>query len=209
MTAKAKAVIMCGGKGRRMAGLEKPLIKILERPLIDYALNALIRCHKIEKVDFVSSQNTPATTKYLIELGFEPFVGSGSSFLDDLLEYLRYQPQGDYLIVSCDIPTIKPHHIEAALKQSENHNEGYLMYVLMYENVKGLSKIPSLINREGVDYQPAGLRYIRRKTGRPLEISDPRLVVLPFWELGVNVNTVEDIVTAELILKSSAEKINS
>ncbi len=200
-TQRVIAVVMCGGRGSRMGGREKPIIEVLGKPLISYALNAIQGCSAIESIDFVTSTYTPLTTKYLKEMGYEPFIARGAGFLNDLSEYLSSRQKATYLIVSCDIPTLKPHHIQTALDMSQKHQEEYIVYVLPYDIVKSLSKTPTVIKHAGVEYQPAGLRLFRRNSEGPPDFSTPKFLVLRFRELGININTLEDIPIAEAYLR--------
>ncbi|MEM0482700.1 MAG: NTP transferase domain-containing protein [Nitrososphaerota archaeon] len=200
-TQQVIAVVMCGGKGSRMGRREKPLVEVLGKPLISYALNAILCCSAIKGVDFVTSTYTPLTTKYLKEVGYEPFVARGAGFLKDLSEYLSSKQKGEYLIVSCDVPTLHTYHVQAALDMSKETKGEYVVYVLPYEIVKGLSKIPTVIKHEEVEYQPAGLRLYRKDREGAPDLSTPVYLVLRFRELGVNVNTLEDIPIAESFLK--------
>jgi GTP:adenosylcobinamide-phosphate guanylyltransferase len=198
---KVIAVVMCGGRGARMGGREKPLVKVLGKPLISYTLGAIQGCSAIKSVDFVTSIHTPQTTKYLQEMGYEPYIAQGAGFLNDLSEYLTPRQKATYLIVSCDIPTLKPHHIQTALDISQQHEVKYIVYVLPYDSVKGLSRVPTIIRHGGVEYQPAGLRIFRKDSEGPPDFSTPNLISLEFRELGININTLEDIHIAEDFLK--------
>ncbi|MEM2041598.1 MAG: NTP transferase domain-containing protein [Nitrososphaerota archaeon] len=202
MPEQIMSVIMCGGRGRRMGGREKPLVEVLGKPLIKYAIEAVEGCQEITGLDFVTSINTPLTTRFLRQMGYEPFIGSGGGFLNDLSEYLAKKGEGSYLVVSCDVPTMTTYHIQEALRISQRHGEEYLMYVLPLESVRGLSKNPTIIERGGAHFQPAGLRLIRKKSVGPQNHSNPKLVVLHFRELGMNVNTLDDIKAAESYLKA-------
>lgn len=195
-------VVMCGGRGSRMGRREKPLVEVLGKPLISYALNTMRECNTIKGVDFVTSIYTPLTTKYLKEIGYEPFVATGAGFLNDLSEYLSSRQKATYLIVSCDIPTLRPNHVQTVLDMSKKLKGDYIMCVLPYESVRGLSREPTIIKHGSDEYQPAGLRIFRKKSDGPPDFSTPSYLELRFRELGVNINTLEDISIAEGYLKN-------
>lgn len=195
------AVVMAGGRGTRMGRVEKPLAHIFGRPMLSYIIDALAACGAVAQIDFVTSVHTQGTADYLERLGFRPFKASGSGFINDLKEYLVSAGQGRFIVVSCDIPALRPVHLATALHLSSNYSEDYLMFVVPYEMVKGLSSRPTIIHHEGIDYQPAGLRFIRKSGDSVPSLSDPRIVPLPFRELGVNVNTLEDVGIAESFLR--------
>lgn len=202
-------VVMCGGKGSRMGGREKPLVEVLGKPLISYAINTMLGCSAIECIDFVTSIYTPLTTKYLKEIGYQPFVARGAGFLNDLSEYMTSRQKAIYLIVSCDIPTLRPVHIQTALNMSQRVKGNYIMCVLPYESVRGLSRVPTIIRHGDAEYQPAGLRIFRKNSDEPPDFSTPSYLELWFKELGVNINTLEDIPIAEEYLKKMYNLVKS
>ena len=63
-------VLMCGGKGTRIKStmgskIEKPLIRIKNKPLIEYLINALIQTNKFEKIFAAVSNNTQKTREFI------------------------------------------------------------------------------------------------------------------------------------------------
>jgi len=76
------ALVMAGGKGSRMGWVEKPVLVVRGRKLIDFAIKEI----KNAKVDaiYITSPHTPETEKYLYELGMEVFRGKGKGYMDDL-----------------------------------------------------------------------------------------------------------------------------
>ncbi len=81
-----KALLMCGGMGRRLGMGEKPLVRVRGRPLVDYALDALSVC---EEVICVSSPFTPETSAYISSQGLEVFVAPGEGFIEDMRSAIK------------------------------------------------------------------------------------------------------------------------
>ncbi len=194
------ALVMAGGKGSRMGRSEKPLVKVLGRPLIDYVLDALSRSKEIGRTIVITSLNTLKTTDYIRSLGIEVFVASGGGFLKDLSEYLLSSRDGLYLVVSCDVPTLQPEHFAEAIEVARRANEKYLMLVVPRPIAAGLSHKPTIVRLGAEEYVPSGLRTILVERGALPDLSRPLYVVFPYRELGVNVNTPEDVARAEAFL---------
>lgn len=194
------ALVMAGGRGVRMGRSEKPVARVLGRPLVNYVLDALSGCEKIGRTVIITSVNTPETTNYLRGLGLEVYVASGAGFLQDLSEYLSSSGDGLYLVVSCDVPTAKPEHFAKAIDIARRADERYLMLVIPLPIVFGLSHRPTIIRVGAEEYVPSGLRTILVKDGALPDPLRPHYVVFPYWELGMNVNTPEDIGRAEALL---------
>jgi adenosylcobinamide-phosphate guanylyltransferase len=61
---KVPALIMAGGKGKRMRlPVEKPLLPFLGKPLIDWVVEAVESAEKVSEFYVVTSGNTPETEK--------------------------------------------------------------------------------------------------------------------------------------------------
>ncbi len=76
------AVVMCGGKGRRIGNLEKPMLRVKGKILIEYAIQELeIAC--LDAI-FVTSKHTPKTYEFLKERGYEVFMAMGEGYMKDL-----------------------------------------------------------------------------------------------------------------------------
>ena len=81
------ALVMCGGKGSRMAlPIEKSLLKLRDKTLIEYVLDALIDYRGFENIVVVPSANTPATCTFLYAHKYytsgiiEIFEGRGENY---------------------------------------------------------------------------------------------------------------------------------
>ena len=62
---KVPALIMAGGKGKRMGlPVEKPLLPFLGKPLIDWVVEAVQSAKKVSELYVVTSENTPETEKH-------------------------------------------------------------------------------------------------------------------------------------------------
>ncbi len=81
------AIVMCGGRGSRLGFVEKPMIKVKGRRLIEHILE------EIELVDLevicVTSPYTKRTEDFLRKRGMEVFRGSGLGYIEDLKETLE------------------------------------------------------------------------------------------------------------------------
>lgn len=76
------ALVMCGGKGKRMGNVEKPMIDVKGKKLIDYALRE-IEIVMIESV-CITSPYVPKTERYVAEKGLEFLRAKGNGYMEDL-----------------------------------------------------------------------------------------------------------------------------
>src|SRR5919197_597235 len=63
------AAIMCGGKGNRMRScvkIEKPLLKLKGKPMIERVLGSVIKSEEFRKIIAVTSHHTPTTESFVV-----------------------------------------------------------------------------------------------------------------------------------------------
>jgi GTP:adenosylcobinamide-phosphate guanylyltransferase len=91
-------VLMCGGKGTRLKktfglDIEKPLIKLKNKTLIEYPINVLIRSSKFERIFAAVSSNTQKTREF-IESNYGDKVTlietMGREYSEDYLKTIEY-----------------------------------------------------------------------------------------------------------------------
>jgi len=100
-----KALVMCGGKGRRLNMGEKPMVRVGNRFLIDYVLDELWFCGEVYGV---TTSNTPKTERYLRSQGIEVVRTSGKGYIEDYIEAISilglFEP---ILVVSADLVILR------------------------------------------------------------------------------------------------------
>lgn len=96
------AVVMCGGRGSRLNFVEKPMIEVRGKKLIDFALRE-VEIVGLESI-FVTSKFTKKTESYLKNLGCEVVRGTGEGYMEDLFfvieEYSIFEP---FLVLNSDL----------------------------------------------------------------------------------------------------------
>lgn len=81
-----------GGKGKRMGMIEKPMVKLGSKRLIEYVLEALSKSRLVRKTFVVISENVPETEKFLKNVSnfeFELYKAPGKDYISDLREAAR------------------------------------------------------------------------------------------------------------------------
>ncbi|ABR53921.1 5'-deoxyadenosylcobinamide phosphate nucleotidyltransferase [Methanococcus vannielii SB] len=195
-------LIMAGGMGTRLKkNIEKPLLKISGKPMIDYIMEAVLNSN-IEKIRISVSKHTP-NTKIYIENNYintkkynqrvEIIHTSGIGYINDLNECIEYFKE-PFLILTSDIPTIKSKTINSIINEyliinNSNNPIESLCAVTLKENYIGTPTI------DIKGYIPLGLNIISPKYGEQTEM----LYLID--EKIVNVNTLIDKNLVENIIK--------
>lgn len=201
------ALVMCGGRGSRMAlPIEKPLLKLRDKTLIEYVLDALIDYGSFENIIVVPSANTPATRTFLYTHKYytsgiiEIFDAGGENYSVDLSYVLGKIRPAVAFVVSADLPLLNPAIIQRIIT-------GYLpsspctSIVLETCFVKSFDIFPSSLLTIGEKkYCYSGIVIVdtsKHKTNSKLE---ENYIIMNEKEVAINVNTVLELKTAERLL---------
>jgi adenosylcobinamide-phosphate guanylyltransferase len=155
------AVLMCGGKGTRIAShfkVEKPLIRFRGKPLIEHVTRALIESKYVEKIFAAVSVNTPTTKKFL-EKNFSSKMitleTSGKGYSADYLEIIdffifEYKKKSNpkewrIMFIPSDIPLVSSRTIEKIIGTYHEKPCLTVIYEKEFLNKLGLDSNYSLI----------------------------------------------------------------
>ncbi len=203
-------LVMAGGRGTRMGGVEKALLEVDGRPVVEHVLMRLERVRSLRRILCVTSPYTPRTTEHLRRLGLEVLTASGKGHYDDLHAALEAMGSGSYAAFSADVPFINPARVEELLVR---HHSGDLkeerMVVVMVPAglVASLGLKPSSpVRMVTGDLQHTGIKLIHYVAGTTLEelLSNARFVTVEEESFAVNVNTPEDLEAARRLARRFA-----
>ncbi|MFZ8858497.1 MAG: NTP transferase domain-containing protein [Candidatus Caldarchaeales archaeon] len=203
-------LVMAGGRGTRMGGVEKALLEVDGRPLVEHVLMRLELVRSLRRTLCVTSPHTPRTTEHLRRLGVEVFIASGRGHYDDLHMALESMGSGSYAAFSADVPFINPEKVDELLyRHHAGDLRGERMVVVMVPIglVASLGLKPSSPARmTGGDLQHTGIKLIHYSAGTTLErlLSEMRVITVEEESFAVNVNTPEDLKAARRLVRRFA-----
>ena len=184
------AIVMAGGRGTRLkTPVEKPLFKIHDKPLIKYVLDNLESSKLVEKVIIATSPNTPETSDYIKDFGYEILETPGVDFLHDLsliLDHFEKKSSSDVLLfINADLPFITGESIDFILETYFEHGKDALSTLIPVEifndlNLKYEYEYNGLV--------PVGVNILRSVN----KIQDEYQLVMEKEELAFNINTLQD-----------------
>ena len=162
------ALVMAGGKGSRMNYKgEKPLIKINNRPMIQYVIEALHNSKKVDAIIIATSKNTPKTDEFLKKNNMKTILTQGKDYVHDLGFVLsNFKLNEIILTITADMPLITGDIIDYFFKKHD-------------------LKPTSVFN----DLVPSGLNILRGTN----KTQNEEVLILEKIELAVNINTCKDI----------------
>ena len=193
---------MAGGKGTRLkAKVEKPLLPILKKPMIDYVIQSLLNS-KIGNIYIAVSKNTKKTKDYLSKKYYNNkrikiIDTPGKGYIHDINYSIRYFSE-PFIVVSCDIPTITPKLIDEIINEYHTLRSKYKnleTLCVVVERDKYLGSSTVVIG----EYIPIGINILYPVSREQVE----RLYVLK--EPILNVNTLEEREIAEAIIRDTGK----
>ncbi len=169
------ALVMCGGRGKRLGMGEKCLVRVGDKRLIDYVLDELW----FLEVYGVTTEFTPMTEEYLKSQGIRCIRTSGRGFVEDMREAVVKEGLFEPILVTAgDLVILK---------------RGLMMEVVEFYNS---SNLPALrVESRG---KPVGINVI---DGYFYDTYQEEAVMEVEDEV-ININTPKDLIRAICLIRS-------
>jgi len=171
---------MCGGRGTRLGGLEKPLRRVEGRPFIDRVIGAL-EGSNVDSVYPVTSPHAPRTADHLETPQIE---ASGGGYVADLQAALDdNRVARPVLTVAADLPLLAAAAVDRVLRAADGRT---LTAAVPVGRVRALGfSVDTTMRHKGVAVRPAGLNVVGEGADRVWVTRDRRLAA--------NVNRPRDL----------------
>jgi adenosylcobinamide-phosphate guanylyltransferase len=199
-----EALVTAGGKGTRMRDVEgeKPLVPLLGRPMIDWVLDALASSELVGRTYVSVSGNAPRTRTYLAGKGIEVVETSGSGYVADLSQAMRYLRAPDVLVCPADMPLITGPGIDAILSSYRGYGVASLSVAVPSRIVRSLGVAPSFsLEVEGSEVVLCGVSVVDREQVLSGEMLSQGYLVTENEQFALNVNTRDELRNAEQMLR--------
>ncbi len=190
---------MAGGKGSRLKlNIEKPLLEINNKKMIDYIIEQLLKSD-IKNIYVAISPNTINTKKYIIkkysdEKNIKIINTNGNGYIEDLNQCISFFSK-PFMVLSSDIPTISFKLINNIIQHYyttvKSKNIEALCVVMDKSKYKSIS---SIILPE-YDKIPVGINILSPKK----EVQKEDIYLID--NIIININTINDIKYVENTFK--------
>jgi len=181
-----KAVIMAGGKGGRLgADIEKPLIKIEGRTILERTVDVL-KDSGIDEIFIAVTNATPRTRYKAIELKVKIVQTLGEGYVEDI-QYLMEHFK-EFLVVSADLPFLRSQLIKDVLSKYKEIKQP-VSVVVPVKDYENMGFFPSTIMN---GFVPVGVNIVSKGEDYLFVIKD---------EQTININTKKEL---EMILNERA-----
>ena len=194
----AACLVMAGGKGSRMhQNVEKPLIKIAGKPMVQYVIEAVQHSRSIDRVFVTTSKHTPETAATLRSIGFNVIETSGDDYVDDTKLAVKSLGLKKTLVISADLPLITAKTIDEVIRRYEISGKPALAVA-----------IPRLSEstKQGLVFAGVNVLDGERVNEKTL---DEEIMIVGRVEVMLNVNTPEDLELVRAIIQSSQPQLRN
>src|ERR1051325_7605128 len=201
---------MCGGKGSRLQGfakIEKPLLKLNGRTMVELVFDALLNSEEFYKILKVTSRNTPMTSSYIatkLSRKVDLIETSGIAYPCDISVVLNIFRPYTIFVVGCDLPLLRLRDIEKILSQ---HRPEHACTSVVSDKrfVTSLGINPSIIVRINArQYCHTGISIFDSSKISGTDRVDEHYVVINRKGVAVNANTGSDFEIAQKLMSNGA-----
>ncbi|MCL2134123.1 MAG: NTP transferase domain-containing protein [Candidatus Bathyarchaeota archaeon] len=196
------ALIMAGGKGTRMnSPEEKPLIKICNKPVIDYVFNAIKNAEKIDNIYVAVTQRTPNTAKYIEKFQTKIVITPGNNYVSDMGYATKTLKLGKFIAIAADLPLITGKILDKIVERYENCGKPALTVAIPIETkIKMGMSVEYSFKMDDKDVVPTGINVIDGKKQYGDKWLDQDIFLLDYPELAININTPKELQIAQTLL---------
>ncbi len=196
------ALVMAGGKGTRMHRVEeKPLVRIYGKPVIEYVIEALKNAKRIDSIVVAVTVCTPKTAKHLSQFPVKVLETPGKDYVSDMGYASQNLKLGVFLAIAADLPLVTSQALDAIVERYECCGKPALTVAVPLETKTKLGmSIEYSFKMDNRDVVPVGINVIDGRKRYGDEWLDQDIYLLDLPELAVNINTVEELHLAKLLL---------
>ena len=201
------AFIMAGGRGTRLNKGEKPLLRLLDKPLITYSIHVLKKTSLINQVFIITSPNTLGTAKWLAKHypGIPVIKTPGEGYVPDMVNAVKKSGvKGALLVIMSDLPLITPALLERIIHIYKKKGTDALSVHLPIDICKKFGQRPDTVfHKDGELIVPVGINILN--VDKIDSEQEDYNYLLDETNMILNVNTIEDYYICKEILNQKKE----
>lgn len=192
------AVVMAGGRGTRMAlSVEKPLLRVGGKPVVELVVEALRSARSVCRVVVAVSGFTPKTAEFLAGFGVEVVWTPGEEYVSDMGFAVKKLGLGTVLAIAADLPLVTGDVIDDIVERYRCCGKPALAVAVPFELRERLGLgVGYAFDWHGKRVVFAGINVNDGKRIDEFEL-EQEVYVLDKAEVAVNINTVEELNIAE------------
>lgn len=186
---------MAGGQGSRLKMGEKGLVRLGDRPLIEYVLTTLENSYFEPLV--ITTPRTPYTANYCRVRGVDQITTEGIGYIEDVAEAVQLAGEdGPVLIICVDTPGLRTDHLDHILSTYNNAEKdacSVWVPVIRAQELGCIVQYTQLI--AGIPASPAGINILLGE--RIGLVQEETEILIDDPALALNINTQSELHIAE------------
>ena len=197
---------MAGGKGKRMGLLvEKPLLPIFGKPLVDWVVEAVASAEKVSEFYVVTSENTPETEKRFKSKGWNVVRTNAKGYHDDLKQAAKLADlHGPVLTIPADLPAVTGKFLDKVISAFEVCGKDFLAVFVPIKTREGLELSVSSTDEYGeVWYAVSGVNIVDADKIQGEGKIETSAIITEDVEVLLNINTMKDLEIGEKIMRKT------
>jgi adenosylcobinamide-phosphate guanylyltransferase len=203
---KAPALIMAGGKGKRIGlPVEKPLLPFLGKPLVDWVVEAVASAEKVSEFYVVTSENTPETEKRCLSKGWRVLRTDAKGYHNDLKQATaKAGLLGPVLTIPADLPAVTGKFLDKVIGAFEVCGKDFLAVFVPIKTRECLElSVSSTDEYKGVWYAVSGVNIVNGAAIQGEGKIETSAIITEDVEVLLNINTLKDLEIAENVMRKS------
>lgn len=202
---KIPVLIMAGGKGKRMGlPVEKPLLPFLDKPLLDWVVEAVASAEKVSEFYVVTSANTPETEKRCTKKGWRFLRTDAKGYHSDLKQAIRDAClAGAVLTIPADLPAVTGRFLDKVVSEYEACEKDFLAVFVPIEKREELGlSVSSTDEYKGVWYAVSGVNIVNGTKSQEEGKIETSAMITEETEVLLNINTLKDLEISEKMMQT-------
>jgi adenosylcobinamide-phosphate guanylyltransferase len=181
--------------------VEKPLVKVCGKPVIEYVITALKNAKTIDAIFVATTKCTPKTAKVMTQFPVKVVETPGKDYVSDMGYAAQNLKLGVFLAIAADLPLVTPQTLDAIVEHYEHCGKPALTVAVPLGTKTRLGmSVEYQFQMGSLDLVPAGINVIDGRKRYGDEWLDQDIYLLDIPELAVNINTVAELKLAERLL---------
>ena len=186
--------------------VEKPLIEVGGKPLIEHVINTLKECGKVDSIYVAVSKRTTQTAERMKAIGVEFVDTPGEGYVRDMKHAVKKLQLGKVLLISSDLPFITNRLINKIIEKYEDSGKPALAVMCPLEVYRKLGLDPVYTyDVNGRDVSPVGVNLIDANRIDELEMEE-EILILDDERLALNINTLTALKAAEKFYRNNRKR---
>ena len=206
---KVPALIMAGGKGKRMGlPVEKPLLPFVGKSLLDWVAEAVASAEKVSEFYVVTSENTPETEKRCKSKGWKFLRTDAKGYHSDLKQAVRDAGlAGAVLTIPADLPAVTGRFLDKVIGEFEVCGKDFLAVFVPIEKREELGlSVSSTDEYKGVWHAVSGVNIVNGGKIQEEGKIETSAIITEETEVLLNINTLKDLEISEKIMREQGKQ---